>query len=202
MSICKLCFKEIINHGFSSIFHKPSICFKCFLELEAIFSKNKMLGIEVISIFKYNDFFKSVLFQYKGCFDIEIKNIFLERYVHYLRYKYKGYIIIPAPSNEDEDEIRGFNHVIEAFELLKLPIQPIIKKKIKFKQSDLDKKEREKIKNKLLITNFEIIHNKKILIVDDIITTGSTIKAMIEMIKKYNPKDIKVLTIAKVCRKK
>ena len=37
---------------------------------------------------------------------------------------------------------------------------------------------------------------KKILIVDDILTTGSTIKRAIKLIKELKPKCIKVVTIA------
>jgi predicted amidophosphoribosyltransferase len=35
------------------------------------------------------------------------------------------------------------------------------------------------------------------LIVDDVYTTGSSVKAAISLIKKYNPKEIRVLTVAK-----
>ena len=41
------------------------------------------------------------------------------------------------------------------------------------------------------------IKGKKVLIVDDIYTTGATVFKMIEIIKEAKPKDIKVLVIAK-----
>ena len=42
--------------------------------------------------------------------------------------------------------------------------------------------------------------NKKVLIVDDVLTTGSSIKASIELLKKYKPKKMKGLVVAEKCR--
>ena len=39
-------------------------------------------------------------------------------------------------------------------------------------------------------------HNKKVLIVDDVCTTGSTIKAMIKLLNSKKPKQIKVLVLS------
>ena len=41
------------------------------------------------------------------------------------------------------------------------------------------------------------IYNKKILIFDDIYTTGNTIKECAKIINKFNPKSIGIVTIAK-----
>ena len=38
---------------------------------------------------------------------------------------------------------------------------------------------------------------KKVLIVDDVFTTGSTVNAMIDLIKPKNPKKIKILVMSK-----
>ena len=41
------------------------------------------------------------------------------------------------------------------------------------------------------------LENHDVLIVDDIYTTGSTMKAAINLVEKLNPKEIKVLVLAK-----
>ena len=43
-----------------------------------------------------------------------------------------------------------------------------------------------------------MVKNKRILLIDDVVTTGSTLKASIDLIKKGSPKDIKILVLAKV----
>ena len=46
----------------------------------------------------------------------------------------------------------------------------------------------------------KLMRGKRILIVDDVISTGSSIKACLELIKKGNPKRIKCLVICGNCR--
>ena len=110
---------------------------------------------------------------------------------------YNDYVIVPIPSHINSDKERGFNHVEEVFAELKLPIYPCLKKKYNFKQSDLSKREREKIINKLFIEKGELVKNKKVLLVDDVITTGSSLKAGINLLKKYFPKKIELLILCK-----
>ena len=57
-------------------------------------------------------------------------------------------------------------------------------------------KEREKIGNYLTIDEVDL-SNKKILLVDDVYTTGSTIKSMIKLVKEKGAKKVKVLIMSK-----
>ena len=91
MDYCKVCFKELNSLSINRIFNKMSICQNCYNELNVIFQKQMIDEIEVISIYEYNDQMKNLLYQFKGCFDIELKSIFLERHLLELRSKYKNY---------------------------------------------------------------------------------------------------------------
>lgn len=102
------------------------------------------------------------------------------------------------PSFYKDDIRREFNHVIEAFDSLKLPYLHLIEKIDEYKQSDQKYKDRTNISKHLKVSDLEKVRNKKILLVDDVVTTGSTLKAAISLIKRGKPKDIKILTIAKV----
>ena len=82
------------------------------------------------------------------------------------------------------------------FKPLKLKIEPCIKKTSNVKQSDLSADQRKDIKNHLAINDVDL-SKKKVLIVDDVYTTGSTIKAMIDLVKNKHPKKIKVLVMSK-----
>ena len=110
---------------------------------------------------------------------------------------YNGYVVVPIPSSEVDDQIRGFNHVDEVFKNLKLPMVYALKKCTRKKQSSLNKKNRLNIENKIVLENESELRNKKVLIVDDIFTTGATMRKAITLIKQANPKTIKVLVIAK-----
>ena len=139
---------------------------------------------------------QELLYQFKGCRDYELRTVFLEYYLSYLNYKFNGYEIIPAPSSKKSDEERGFNHVEEMFSVLKLKMIKCIHKNKQVKQADLTTKERAKIGEVLEIDNVDLSHSK-ILLVDDVFTTGSTIKSMIKLCREKGAKKIKVLLMSK-----
>ncbi len=193
--ICKICFK-VISPNFNDLILDTYVCAKCFNELDVKFNIIKIEGITYISIFNYDEHFKTLLFHLKGLKDVVLAPLFLERFVPYLILKFRNYYLVPAPSTKESDRERGFNHVIEIFKRLKRPFLHVIAKKVAFKQSDLNYTLRQKVKDKLIIHDGHKVSGKNILIVDDIKTTGATIKAMINLIKPYNPRKIVVLTLA------
>ena len=152
--------------------------------------------IECLHIYFYNEKIQEILYQFKGCKDYELRTVFLEYYKEYLNYKFSGYIMIPAPSYEKSNEERGFNHVQEIFGVLNLKMMKCIHKIKQVKQADLTTKEREEIGSVLQIDDVNL-RGKKILLVDDVFTTGSTIKAMIKLVKEKGAKNIKVLLMSK-----
>ncbi|MCI8655687.1 MAG: ComF family protein [Clostridia bacterium] len=113
-------------------------------------------------------------------------------------------IIIAVPVSRKRKKERGYNQTeLIAKEISKkLNIQ--YAKNILYKtvntvaQSKLNKEEREKnAAGVYKIKNQEEITNKKILLLDDIYTTGSTVGECSKILKQANPKKIGVFTIAK-----
>lgn len=196
--ICKVCFKEIKGKSFFSfITKKSSLCDNCFEKFDTYFHSFSVDNTKAMAIYKYDEQMKQLLYQFKGCFDYELKDIFLERYKWYLRIKYYGYTLVGAPSHIDDNNERGFNHVKEIYSQLKLPFLDILIKNSKEKQTDLNYEKRQNIKDKITIENGINLFNKKILLVDDVFTTGATIKACIKLLKQNGAKKIKVLVLAK-----
>lgn len=152
---------------------------------------------KAVSIYEYRDKIKELLYQFKGCFDIEISDVFLGRYARELKLMYEGYLVVPVPSYHEDDEIREFNHVEEMFKFLKLPMRKAIIKTDKIKQADRHYSERQEIGNHLKLIGGEDLKNKKLLIVDDVYTTGSTVKAVISLLETLRPKTIKILVMSK-----
>ena len=195
--ICKICFKPIEQISFHSLlFRHPTICHDCLLKFAPVLNTFKIDDIECFHIYFYNEKVQELLYQFKGCYDYELCSVFLEYYLPYLNFKFKGYEIIPAPSSKKSDKERGFNHVEEMFKSLHLKMTKCIHKTKQRKQVDLTTKEREKIGNYLVVDDVDLT-NKKILLVDDVYTTGSTIKSMIKLVKEKGAKKIKVLLMSK-----
>ena len=170
---------------------------------------------------KYNSNFYDnhlYIFQYQGI----IRKTILDYKFNEKAYLYKTFVnfllkdkkffnilktydtIIPVPISKNRKKQRGYNQCL----LLSKEISKILqiennnnclyKKKDIIPQSTLNKEEREKnIKGAYELKNIETIKNKRILLIDDIYTTGSTLNECAKILKKANPNKIDCLTIAK-----
>lgn len=194
---CKICFENIEEDSLHSILFKNAcICHKCFLKFKPKLNHFKIGKIDGYYIYNYDEEIQKNLYQFKGCFDIELAHIFLDYFWLFLFIKYFGYVLVPAPSSVEADNERGFNHVVEMFKPLHLKMIRCIHKTKNIKQSDLSSQERHNVSKHLIIDDIDL-SNKKVLIVDDVYTTGSTVRAMIDLLKRKNLKKIKVLVMSK-----
>ena len=199
---CRICFKKITDYSLYNLINKKNIlCEECFDEFKAKFNKFSLDGINGLAIYDYDENMKNLIYKFKGCYDYELKDVFLTRYLSYLRFMYIGYYVVPVPSYWLDDEKRGFNHVMEIFKPLKLKILHIIHKTKPHKQSDHTAKGRRDITHVLSINKNVNLKDKKLLLVDDIMTTGSTLFSCVELLKKLHPKKIEILVIAKTKKK-
>ena len=195
--ICKRCFKELNEATFHNLLCKDAcLCHKCLQELDPVLNEFNIGKIKCLNVYWYNDYVKELLYKFKGCLDYELKDTFLDYYNDYFSSKFKHYIMIPAPSSLDAEKARGFNQVLEMFGRIKLPMLCCVHKTTNTVQHNLNSKDRAEIKNEMMIDNIDL-RGKKILIIDDVYTTGSTVKTMIDLVKSKHPSKIKVLVMAK-----
>ena len=85
----------------------------------------------------------------------------------------------------------------EIFSCLNLKICDCLYKSEHHKQSDQSFKKRKEIEKYIFLKEGVCLKNKKILLVDDICTTGSTLRAAIKLVKQSNPKKIEILVVAR-----
>ena len=196
MPICKICFEPIEDSLHHLIHRNTCICHKCFERFEPKLETFNIGPIKGMFVFHYDQTIQELLYQFKGCADIELSQVFLEYFRDFLWLRYHGFTIVPAPSSKEGDEKRGFNHVVEIFSHLKLPMIRCVHKTKNIKQADLTAEQRKDVKKILTIDNIDLT-SKRILIVDDVYTTGSTIRAMIDLVQGKHPKEIKVLVMSK-----
>ena len=201
--VCKICFSEIKDNSLLNLLNRDiDVCQRCFQEIKMHFFKFEVLGYSAISIYRYDEKIQSLLYQFKGCFDYELYDVFFGRILRELRLRYFGYVIIPVPSFKQEDEIREFNHVEEMFKPLKLPIRHMLIKTKKVKQATSSTEQRKEINKHIVLSEETDLSQYKILLVDDVYTTGSTMKTCIRLIEKLHPKKIEVLVMSKTENKR
>ncbi len=198
--------------GFCDKICKEALCKKCELklkkhEINLKLKNKKMYFNESIHIFRYDDIirkkiidykFNNKSYLYKTFSKIILKN---EKVCGFLK-KYD--IIIPVPIHKKRKLERGYNQTELIAKLisnkthLKLEKNVLIKQKNIVSQSSLNKNDRKKnVKNAFIVKDIEKVIKKKILLFDDIYTTGSTANECAKVLKKSGAKQIGILTIAK-----
>ena len=168
--------------------------FKDYFDYHIYFFKYEGIIREVILNYKFKD--KSYL--YKTFSDFFIKNEFFCRF-------FENYdIIMPVPLSKKRNKERGYNQsyliATELSEKLNLELinNCLYKTKNVIEQSKLSKEKREEnVHGVYSIKNIELLKDKKILLIDDIYTTGSTVNECCKVLHIAKPSEITVLTIAK-----
>lgn len=112
-------------------------------------------------------------------------------------------IIIPIPISSSRKRERGYNQsellARKISRMASIPIEMQVLKKVKHNQpqSSLNRQQRKQnVKNVYKVQNELKIQNKKILLLDDIYTTGSTSNECARMLKLNGSSTVGILTIA------
>lgn len=119
----------------------------------------------------------------------------------YLNRKMSAEIAVYVPMTEWEEKKRGFNQsellAREVADRLKLPLLPaLIKTKDTSAQKELSRKEREENLKGAFKCVFDEVKNRKILLIDDVFTTGATATACAHVLLKGGAREVFVLTCA------
>lgn len=118
-------------------------------------------------------------------------------------------VIVPVPTNKENISQRGYNNVLEIAKefsaLLGVPYSKNLLVKIKNTkpQYKLSPKQREENVSGCFSINLkeaEKYKGKTLLIIDDIYTTGATIREIIRVLKKNNMENIFCITLSKAVK--
>ncbi len=196
MDFCRVCFKPLQENILTIGKRELILCPHCFYKLNPQLRKIDFSLDKALVLYKYHGEFQNLLFRFKSLGDYELKDIFLYYFLPYLRLKFKNYWMVAAPSYSEREKKRGFSHVKEIFSSLGLRQLDLFIKTKDIKQADLGREERSKIGDCILLREKVSLKNYKILLVDDVLTTGSTIRACYSLLRELGARKIKVLVAA------
>lgn len=214
---CIVCQEPIVNKiRFSNLFQmtQPVLCTNCISQLAPVnggcptcgkqgvnsicrdcqYWLGKNLVIPNTSLYYLNLFAEQLISRIKFNGDLRLLYAF-KQHLQRIRKKYPGYFLQAVPIHQHKFENRGFNQAAVLASFLAKPQLNCVEKVADITQSKRSKYERLKASQDFRLINTDQIRNKKILIVDDIYTTGATIHHIGQLLLDGGAKEVQSLTL-------
>ena len=176
----------------------------CYIEKKI---KNKLYCDKIYYCYDYKGFIRKILIDYKFHGKNYLCNYFAKMLLNCKKtYGFFSFydIIIPVPMSKQKQLVRGYNQTILITDIVAQKTKILngknCIKKIKetSTQSLLNAIQRkENVKDAFEISGLYNFSNKKIILFDDIYTTGATVNEISRLIKQNGAKEVLVLVLAK-----
>lgn len=152
---------------------EPVICDKCHQRFERV-TPNQQKYEDVTALYHYNEPMKDFLHQYKFLKDVVLSEVFREEIYQHL--KDEQAIIVPIPMHPEKQKERTFAHIEELLIAARIPFTHLLEKISPVTQSSKTKIEREQSDQLFKLKAHEAIKPTHYILVDDIVTTGTTLQ--------------------------
>lgn len=184
---------------------KAEDCYKICLSCLKSIRKINIIESDIISYGYYGGVLKQLILNLKYKKDFSAGDILSDLLSDYIKdnIEYDNYVLSYIPLSKKSMKKRGFNQceyiAKKVSEKLNIGvIEILIKYKDTAEQKTLNKHERSKnVKGAFKIKNGTNISSYNIILIDDVITTGSTMMEAYKILQENSAKSIKLLTLAK-----
>jgi competence protein ComFC len=147
-----------------------------------------------ISVFIYNPFLKEVMARFKFRGDYVLSKVFAE----FIKEKLPDAdIYVPIPLSRERLYERGFNQAEAMIVETGLQPSPILSRVHSEKQSKKNRMERIHVPQVFQLNDDVTLEGKRIILVDDIYTTGSTLRHAAKLLKGAGAASIESVTVAR-----
>ena len=168
-----------------------TLCYDCvrWKEMDSYFPMNQALYL-------YDEQAKEFMERYKFAGDCAVAFLIQKDLKRALKqYLKQGYTICPLPTSKTSLEKREFESVEYLLELSKIPYQQFFYHIGKGKkQSEKTREERMKLQQPFVLRE-EVKLPVKIILFDDIYTTGKTIRLAAKLLQDKGVEDVKLFTV-------
>jgi competence protein ComFC len=151
------------------------------------------------SLYFYNEAMEEFMQKYKFYGDYRLRFIFAKEMAQRLK-KYREWVIVPIPISKKRFSLRGFNQVEGLLLASGICFYSALMKPFDREyQSHKTREERLQTVQPFLLTQAgkSTLYHKKILLVDDIYTTGRTLFHAYGVIKEALPKKVQTFTLVR-----
>jgi competence protein ComFC len=191
-ALCKICGRRL--QGLDPQFIDGDMCYDCVRwekdpEWEGILNRN-------ISLYTYNDFLQGLIARYKYRGDYILANVFKQKIKRNIE-SLKPDLIIPIPLSADRLYERGFNQAEALIITAGYAPSHFLTRNHSEKQSKKSRRERIHQSEIFNISTSATFEAKNILLIDDIYTTGSTLRHAALPLKQAGAANIMSLTVAR-----
>ncbi|WP_268912814.1 ComF family protein [Lentilactobacillus sp. SPB1-3] len=153
------------------------------------------------AMFEYDEFMKEFMYQYKFNGDYRLRLIFATCIKDFIRSHFKktNLVVVPIPVSMTTMNTRGFNQVCGLLEYVNYQECLTVKSIDKPLQSHKNRQGRLSTAQpfELINSTTKNLAGKNILIVDDVYTTGTTIRHAVKALEEVHPASILGMTLSR-----
>jgi competence protein ComFC len=193
--ICRICGR--LFSLFPEQYRQGDCCYDCIHweedeEWKGILQQNR-------SLYVYNDFLKEVIVKMKYRGDAELIKAFYPLARLKLKSISRKSLLVPIPLSEERHYERGFNQAEIFARSLNSNVQPLLERIThEEKQSKKTRKDRMlKKNNPFAVIDEDCVKEKSIVLIDDVYTTGSTLRYAAKILKEAGAIQISSITLAR-----
>lgn len=192
---CVACFNKIRAESIHTLLLKSTLCDDCLGERRLFIRKERLKDMDVYYLSYHDGMMFKWLYQYKTMNDYELRSCFLTPYEDVLRLLSLFFCIVPLPSTKTSIERRGFNHLGAILEYGGVRYRKVFGKSDGPDQKDLSMDERKNVGDRIHVEDGDGIKGKRVILFDDVMTTGSSLLACKEKMIDLKPKSITGLVL-------
>lgn len=193
--ICRYC-GRMRERALEYYFH-ADVCHDCHRwesnpAWQGVLTKNR-------SLFVYNRFLKNILSRYKFRGDIAVIEAVRDDWQSLLKNAPADAVIVPIPLSSERLYERGFNQSLVLAQLLDRPLEDcLLRANHEEKQSKKTRTERLETREDIFKLKEGVnVRGKKVIVIDDIYTTGATIRHAARILLRAGAKSVSSYTLAR-----
>ena len=186
------------------------LCTSCIKDFEPVlYSKHMMTPqrdtFKINVFYAYTNSIKSIIYKFKFSKELKLFKTIASLILEVVDLKNTPDLIVPIPSHPIDEIKRGYSHMsivanylskltgIKNINIIKRKIFPLLRRNQKFK----DRQQRlNRAKRFSMRINPQNIKSKRILLIDDVMTTGATASECAQLLLNNGAKSVEVICLA------